>query len=248
MKTVIGLFDAASDAHAAQNELLAAGITRDRISMVTSESNRELRDHSFGEKTDKTEAAEGAGVGAATGALAGGAAGLLASLGLLAIPGIGGLLALGPIVATLTGAGIGAAAGGLIGGLVGLGIPEHEAEAYAEGVNRGGTLLSVEAADPDADRVAAILSQHNAVDIDQRASEWETSGWQRKYAPGSTSGSTSSGSTIDARTRGVERATDPYAPTSPSAGTGGTTGGMDPGTSGIGSSRRTSSARIYNPR
>jgi hypothetical protein len=261
MKTVIGLFDTASDAHSAQNELIAAGIEQDRISLVTSESNRDLR----GDTHDRTEAAEGAGVGATAGALAGGAAGLLASLGLLAIPGIGGLLALGPIVAALTGAGIGAAAGGLIGGLVGLGIPEHEAEVYAEGVNRGGTLLSVDVADTDADRVAAILSQHNAVDIDKRASEWESGGWQRKYtrtgstsstsfgtSPATTTGGgtgmpASPGSTMDARSRGVERPAGPasgdLADTDVTS-----TGGMDPGTSDLGSARRSSSARIYNPR
>lgn len=265
MKTVIGLFDTASDAHSAQNELIAAGIARDRISVVTSESNRDLR--SDAEHHDKTEAAEGAGVGATAGALAGGAAGLLASLGLLAIPGIGGLLALGPIVATLTGAGIGAAAGGLIGGLVGMGIPEHEAEVYAEGVNRGGTLLSVDSADEDADRVAAILSQHNAVDIDKRASEWESGGWQRKHTAGTratsstsfgtsaatTTGSgttmptSSTGSMVDARSRGVERPAGLTTGDVVDADVTGT-GGMDPGTSDIGSARRSSSARIYNPR
>jgi hypothetical protein len=264
MKTVIGLFDTASDAQSAQNELIAAGFPRDRISLVTSESNREL--HGDAAHSDKTEAAEGAGVGATAGALAGGAAGLLASLGLLAIPGIGGLLALGPIVATLTGAGIGAAAGGLIGGLVGMGIPEHEAEVYAEGVNRGGTLVSVDTQDDEADRVAAILSQHNAVDIDKRASEWERGGWQRRRAPATsstsfgtgtatTTGSTtampttpSTGSTVDARSRGVERpaGTSPADDVVDADATG--TGGMDPGTSDIGSARRSSSARIYNPR
>jgi len=249
MKTVIGLFDAASDAYSAQNELVAAGVTRDRISVVTSESNRDLRSNKSDttdtadttRTTDKTEAAEGAGVGATAGALAGGAAGILASLGLLAIPGIGGLLALGPIVAALTGAGIGAAAGGLIGGLIGLGIPEHEAEVYAEGINRGGTLVTVDAADTDADRVASILSQHNAIDIDQRASEWESSGWKRQHPASTSTTTTTTTSSVDARTRGIDRPGSDM-------GASGTTGSMDPATSGIGSTRRTTSARIYNPR
>jgi hypothetical protein len=76
----------------------------------------------------------------------------------------------------------------------------------------------VEAADTDADRIAAVLSQHNAVDIDKRAAEWETAGWQRKY--------TTAGGSVDARTRAQERdiAADPMSP------------------------RRTTSARIYNPK
>ncbi len=219
MKTVIGLFDYAADAYAAQGELLGSGIAKERMSVVTSTANK---DYSGGRTTTRTdegsEAAEGAGIGATAGAIAGGAAGLLASLGLLAIPGIGPILAAGPIVAVLTGAGIGAAAGGLIGGLIGLGIPEHEAEVYAEGVSRGGTLLTVESADTEADRIAAVLSQHNAVDIDKRAAEWETAGWQRKYVGG--------GSSVEVRSRGVDR--DIAAEEAPP--------------------RRTSSARIYNPR
>jgi len=240
MKTVIGLFDAASDAYSAQNELIAAGIPRERISVVTSTTNKEYsKDVAPGVDTDKTEAAEGAGVGATAGALAGGAAGILASLGLLAIPGIGGLLALGPIVAALTGAGIGAAAGGLIGGLIGLGIPEHEAEVYAEGINRGGTLVTIDAADADADRIAIILGQHNAIDIDKRASDWEAAGWKRNHPVPATTTTTTS-TTVDARTRGLDR--------SGQVSDVGTTGSMDPATSDIGTTRRTSSARIYNPR
>ncbi len=215
MKTIIGLFDYAADAYGAQGDLLGSGIAKERMSVVTSTANR---DYGSDMSTDGSEAAEGAGIGATAGAIAGGAAGLLASLGLLAIPGIGPILAAGPIVAVLTGAGIGAAAGGLIGGLIGLGIPEHEAEVYAEGVSRGGTLLTVESADTEADRIAAVLSEHHAVDIDKRAAEWETAGWQRKYVAG--------GSGVEVRSRGVDRdiAADPEAP------------------------RRVSSARIYNPR
>ena len=214
MKTVIGLFDYASDAYAAQGDLLASGLQKEQVSVLTSPANRD-----FPRKTPDggSEAAEGAGIGATAGAIAGGAAGLLASLGLLAIPGIGPILAAGPIVAVLTGVGIGAAAGGLVGGLIGLGIPEHEAELYAEGVNRGGTLVSVDAADADADRIAALLSQHNAVDIDKRAAEWESAGWKRKYT------SAEVDSTVNPRTRGVDH---PAAETS---------------------RPRSSSARIYNP-
>src|SRR4051794_23258188 len=98
MKTVIGLFDSAADAYSAQNELMAAGIGRGRINVVTSQANKDVAGDA---KTDRTEAAEGAGIGAATGAVAGGAAGILASLGLLAIPGIGGLLAAGALATTL---------------------------------------------------------------------------------------------------------------------------------------------------
>jgi hypothetical protein len=221
MKTVIGLFDYAADAYSAQADLLGSGITKERLSVVTSTINKDYSATRAGSDVrEGSEAAEGAGIGAGAGAIAGGAAGLLASLGLLAIPGIGPVLAAGPIVAILTAAGIGAAAGGLIGGLIGVGIPEHEAEIYAEGVSRGGTLLTVEAADVDADRIAAVMSQHNAVDIDKRATEWETAGWERKYP------SAEGTSSVDARTRAQERN---FAAE-------------------LDSTRRTTAARIYNPR
>jgi hypothetical protein len=205
MKTVIGLFDYASDAYGAQGDLLGSGLQKEQMSVLTSPANLDF--HAKTADEGKSEAAEGAGIGATAGAIAGGAAGLLASLGLLAIPGIGPLLAAGPIVAILAGAGVGAAAGGLVGGLIGLGIPEHEAEIYAEGVNRGGTLLSVDAADADADRIAAVLSQHNAVDIDKRAAEWESAGWKRKYtSAGVGASAVEGGASVDPRTRGVDRA------------------------------------------
>src|SRR5436309_3483234 len=95
----------------------------------------------------ETEAS--AGAGAATGALAGGAlgglAGWLVGLGAIAIPGIGPLLAAGPLAAALTGAAVGAAGGGLLGALTGLGVPEDEARWYEAEVGRGGTLVTVRA-------------------------------------------------------------------------------------------------------
>ena len=69
--------------------------------------------------------------------------GLLAGLGALAIPGVGPLIAAGPIMGALAGLGIGGAVGGLVGALVGMGIPEYEAKRYEGRVNDGGILVSV---------------------------------------------------------------------------------------------------------
>ena len=101
---------------------------------------------------------------------------------LLAIPGIGPIVAAGPLVAALTGAGIGAVAGGLIGALTDVGVPEEEAGYYAEGVRRGGTLVTINAEDSMADQAIDILEDHNAVDVEQRASAWKQSGWTG-YSP-----------------------------------------------------------------
>jgi uncharacterized protein (TIGR02271 family) len=95
----------------------------------------------------------------------------------LAIPGIGPIIAAGPIAATLAGAGVGAVAGGLIGGLTNLGVPEEHAHYYAEGVRRGGVLVTVATEDARAADAAGIMRRHGAVDIEKRAAEWKESGW-----------------------------------------------------------------------
>lgn len=180
MKNIVALFDNIDDAHAAVTELTKLGLSRDAISVITKPAGEEKATVTRG---NKTEAAEGAGIGATTGAVAGTAAGILAALGMIAIPGIGGLLAAGPVVTALTGAGIGAAAGGLVGGLIGMGIPEEHAEQYAEGVRRGGTVVSALVADEQAQQASDIFDRHHAVNLDERTAEWQKSGWKGKATP-----------------------------------------------------------------
>jgi uncharacterized protein (TIGR02271 family) len=177
MKTIVGLFDNFANAEAAVRELEKAGYDRSDVSVIASESSRS---GTGGDGTASTDEASGAAEGAATGAIVGGVtggvAGLIASLTALAIPGIGPVLALGPLVAALTGAGVGAVAGGLIGALTSAGVPEEHAHYYAEGVRRGGTLVTVSADDEDAEEVMRILNRHNPVDIEERAAQWRQTG------------------------------------------------------------------------
>jgi hypothetical protein len=110
-----------------------------------------------------SKAPEGAAAGAATGAAVGGVLGYFAGIGALTIPGIGPLLAAGPLVAALAGVGAAGAAGGLIGALVGLGIPEYEAKRYEGRLRDGGILLSVHCDDAEwAGRAKNILKQTGA--------------------------------------------------------------------------------------
>ena len=115
--------------------------------------------------------------GAVTGGVVGGAAGLAASLIGLAIPGIGPIIAAGPIVALLSGAGVGAVAGGLIGGLTDMGMSRYDAERYAESVRRGGALVAVRADAARSERAAEIMREYGAVDIEGRAERWRERGW-----------------------------------------------------------------------
>jgi hypothetical protein len=113
-----------------------------------------------------TKAPEGAAAGAAGGGVVGGAFGLLAGLGLIAIPGLGPLLAAGPILAALSGAAVGAAGAGLVGGLIGLGVPEIEAKQYAGKINSGNILVSVHVEKADQiKRAEKIFKAAGAEDI-----------------------------------------------------------------------------------
>jgi hypothetical protein len=73
----------------------------------------------------------------------GGALGWLVGVGAVAIPGVGPVIAAGPIVATLAGIGVGGALGGFAGVLIGVGIPEHEARRYEGRISKGGILVAV---------------------------------------------------------------------------------------------------------
>jgi hypothetical protein len=136
---VFGIYATPSTAEAAVDHLLTRGFTNSAISVLLpdDESTRAFAH----EKS--TKAPEGTTTGATTGGVIGGTLGLLAGIGALAIPGIGPLIAAGPIVATLAGVGAGGAVGGIVGALVGMGIPEYEAKRYEGAVKGGGTLLSV---------------------------------------------------------------------------------------------------------
>ena len=113
-----------------------------------------------------TKAPEGATTGAAAGGVTGGVLGLLAGIGALAIPGVGPLIAAGPIMAALSGAAIGGTTGGIVGGLVGLGIPEIEAKRYEEKLKKGNYLVAVHARDDDQeDRAEEIFKDCGAEDI-----------------------------------------------------------------------------------
>jgi len=171
-KTIVGLFDTLTEAQGAVQELVNKGFSRDTISIAANNAAGE-----YTQSTASSEEWSGTATGAAAGATIGGIGGLLVGLGALAIPGIGPVVAAGPLIAALTGAGIGAVAGGLIGALTDIGVPEEEAGYYAEGVRRGGTLVTVNAEENMVDRAVDILEDHNAVDVEQRASSWKQSGW-----------------------------------------------------------------------
>jgi len=164
MIVVAGLFESQAMAQRAIEDLRTATVDAGRVSVIARDKER-ARD--VAEQTG-AEVATGAATGAGLGAILGGAAGWLVGIGALAIPGIGPIVAAGPIAAALgvagttaaAGAGVGVVAGGIVGALTGWGFSESEAKAYQDGIERGDLLLAVEVPDgDDAGRVEDIFKR-----------------------------------------------------------------------------------------
>jgi uncharacterized protein (TIGR02271 family) len=180
-KTITAFFDRYEDASEAVRRLEAAGISHRDISLIASNEGDRYSSHASrtfdGTNHHTDDVSDGAGTGATVGTLAGGGAGLLAGLGMLAIPGLGPVVAAGWLVSTLVGAGAGAAVGGLAGGLIDAGVDENDAHAYAEGIRRGGALVTVRASDTEVGRIVDILDDEGTVDFDERETTWRSEGW-----------------------------------------------------------------------
>ncbi|MBR0950362.1 hypothetical protein [Bradyrhizobium canariense] len=181
--TISRLYDNYSDAQRAVTNLEAAGLPHSNLSIVANNSDNW---YSADKKVDRDrdgvdDRAEGAAAGAGLGAGLGGAAGLLAGLGLLAIPGLGPVVAAGWLASTALGAVAGGATGGVVGALTQAGVSDEEAPLYAEGVRRGGTLVSARVPEADRARYEAILNQ-SAVNLRDRSAAWQKAGW-KTYDP-----------------------------------------------------------------
>jgi hypothetical protein len=173
-KTITRLFDDYSDAKAAVHELERAGVPHDDVSIVANNAHGHHEVSDVNEHGDVTR-------GASTGAVLGGVGGLLAGLGLLAIPGLGPIVAAGWLASTAAGAAIGgiggAATGSLVGALKNAGHSDEEAHVYSEGVRRGGTLVSVRVPDTLVVPAEAALNGHRGVDAATRGADYRQAGW-----------------------------------------------------------------------
>src|ERR1700723_2348601 len=159
---VFGIFTTVASADNATDSLVKSGFATSDISALLPEN---LGPKQIG--TEKaTKAPEGATAGASAGAVLGGTLGLLAGIGALAIPGVGPLIAAGPIMAALAGLGVGGAVGGFTGALVGMGIPEYEAKRYEGRIKEGGILLSVHCdTSEEIKRAKEVMKSSGAEDI-----------------------------------------------------------------------------------
>ena len=183
-KTIHKLYPDYPTAQTAARELEAAGLKRGDISLVANNAERwdgadrfkhveAAHDRDYDGVDDR---AKGASVGAGVGGVAVGAAGLAAGLGVLAIPGIGPIVAAGWLASTLAGAISGGVAGGIVGALAESGVSKSDADVYAEALRRGGALVVARVPDADAVRYQTILTRQS-VDVIKRASAYRKAGW-----------------------------------------------------------------------
>jgi uncharacterized membrane protein len=186
-QTVVGLFDDRDEAQRAVRDLLDHAFPTEKISIITTDPDGEfIRQPVTADPGNKSN--QGVAVGAASGAVVGGIFGLLVGAGILLFPPLG-VIAAGPVVATLAGAGVGALGGGILGGLIGLGIPKDQVQTYAEAIRRGGVVVAVQVNEADMTRANEIMKKHNAVDISQRAAYYQSQGFtqydpnERPYTP-----------------------------------------------------------------
>lgn len=179
LETVLAVYDSYDTANNAVRDLVDAGFSRSVIGLAANDVTGEYAHLATDEDVTGSE---GAGFGAAVG----GVTGAVASLAAIVIPGVGPIIAAGPLVALLggaTGAVVGAAAGAVAGGLaaslIHLGIPDEDAGVYAETVRRGGALVTVTTTtDEEADKATSVLRSHHPVDMDRRVSQWRETGWK----------------------------------------------------------------------
>jgi uncharacterized membrane protein len=157
-RTVTGLYDSYEDAARAIRNLEDAGVPDSGLGLVVNNADNRYALSDADARVDDTSAT---GAGASIGTVLGGGAGLLAGFGMLAIPGIG------PVVA----------AGCLLGALTGAGVNEERAHLYAEAVRRGGALVTARVVGRQAATVEKIMRRDGWVDADERAKLYREEGW-----------------------------------------------------------------------
>jgi uncharacterized membrane protein len=154
-KTVVAIFDSRDRANQAINELRSKGFDKE-ISLLTKDEQGQGRQGRGQGGGGMTMGGDGVSDGATTGGVLGGLAGLAIGAGALVIPGLGPLIAAGPIAGLFSGA----ATGGIAGGLIDWGIPEQEGKQLEEDVKSGKMLVTVRT--DKADEAAAILRHNGA--------------------------------------------------------------------------------------
>jgi uncharacterized membrane protein len=159
-KSVIGVFTSRDDAEQAVQELRSRGFRQNEISIIARDESG--RESGSGGIDTTMGTGEQLGTGVSWGGAIGGLAGLLAGAGALAIPGIGPIVAAGPIAGVLSGA----VTGGVAGGLLDWGIPEERGREYEQRLRSGGIIALVKADERRVSQAADIFRGNGARDVE----------------------------------------------------------------------------------
>ena len=173
-QTVVGVFDNRDAAQRAIEQLKTAGFRPEDIGILM--KNQQGAKQVAQNTGTGSAAGHDAGTGAVWGGVLGGIGGLIVGVAALAIPGVGPVIAAGPLAAglgtvlgtTAVGAAVGAGAGAIVGALVGMGVPENEAQVYQQRFNQGRILVTVNAGPARYDEAQQILRNAGAEKIDFR--------------------------------------------------------------------------------
>ncbi len=179
-RTVTAMYEEFAKARSVADALADAGVERGFISVIAHDAGgqyatsiRDTTEHRVAPADEEITTEQGAGFGMIVGALVG--------LGSMFVPGIGPVIAAGPLASLLIGAGVGAVAGavtgGLVAGLTHMGIPEEDVGFYAEGVRRGGALVIARVDDDLIEPAVDIMREHEPVNLERRADYWRQRGW-----------------------------------------------------------------------
>lgn len=182
--TIIALYHSLEDARAATDELARGGYRREQISLIAQDAGSKyasFQAQAHPEAQQASDMADATMTGAGTGVMLGTALGLLVAGAALTVPGLGPIIAAGPVATLLatTGAGAlaGAAVGSAVGALTAMGVPDEDAALYAEGLRRGGALLTLQAPAAQVAPLTALLKRHDPIDIDEAGARWRAQGW-----------------------------------------------------------------------
>lgn len=173
MKTVIALYDVFTDAQAAVRDLMQAGVDQDDISLIGPERQpTDVRNAGAAATPEGQDERELAAARADVATWDDDVAGLAP----LAVPGIGPVMAIGPLAAGYSGS-ASAVGGDFSGVLLGWGLPDEDADTYAEGLRRGGTLVLATVADGEVEIAGRIMNKYDPTDLKSRSTDWRQTGW-----------------------------------------------------------------------
>lgn len=155
-KTVSGIFNQRNQAEKAVEALRAKGFHQE-ISIIAKDDDA----HKDSDRDSQMRDGDSVMDGFSTGGFIGGLAGLAIGAGALVIPGLGPIVAAGPIAGLLSGV----TTGGFAGGLIDYGIPESEGQIMEEKLRQGSIVALVQTTDDKIDQAATVLRENGAIDV-----------------------------------------------------------------------------------